>query len=312
MALLVGLGVTAMHDQCAQMTRITAAHYEKALRIQALAQPITFDYEGLQNYFERFNSRHYTQLLSCSMDHLSCDFLPYALQTKAPLQFAATACDIITARMKACAWVNGHAVHEALLRATPVITELVSMQEDNSPDEAAIQVAIQQIVMRCSDEQELIQELTQAVADYLRSAREETPAQVLCQAYYRFTQTALDKAIWSPRDQIGSWNAFKNILHDIAHIGRLGLVNEVELNMLEWAAIYRFCYFIEQTGKELAIDTYTTIKDELATQSLPLSYDDDEDMIMNKQERLLNAILQGELQARAATYAAYTSTAYKK
>ncbi len=124
-----------------------------------------------------------------------------------------------------------------------------------------------------------------------------------------FLEGLLNKLIWSSNDSIQTWDCVKKIgthLHSLYE--KNIIVDPEDLNGMYISLIERYCFFIDLSGAELPVSFFENIKKEINTVSLPfLELEEQERFLESKKERLMRALTENEVKARAREYGVITT-----
>jgi hypothetical protein len=274
-------------------------------QVEQFLKPVTFSQYGIADFFlTTFNDRIYaSQFLPSCFLHLD-DFLRYASTTDSPTVFALTSLELFHQRLKEARWVNPFALIEFLESSMPLIASLCRIEERKNNIPPIKQILYDALLHRFNDLKETPDIFLTTVAeeiDRLTMPDEEREKKTeLKLLYIRLIESALDKLIWDPRDEECVWQSVILLTNQLEQLlANNILAEDRNLNPLLWSLTYRLCYFLETHGARLPINCYQTMKNDCMLQLNILTRPEEEDLVTNRKERLLRAILDGEIKARA-------------
>lgn len=130
-------------------------------------------------------------------------------------------------------------------------------------------------------------------------ARAEAEVELLRHTVVRFLEICLSKLVWSPHDDIKTWESVKRIANQMAFLVERNIITDINhLDDLYWSLLYRYCYFLDIAGPLLSNSFFQAIKDDIAThQLLFLELEEQDPFMGSKLKHLQQTIM--HTQARA-------------
>lgn len=116
-----------------------------------------------------------------------------------------------------------------------------------------------------------------------------------------FLEVCLNKLIWSPQDQLETWQTTKMIADQLTSLYQRTIIADLEdLNGLCITLLERYCFFLDVAGSQIDISTYEKIKDDISCCRSPLlDLAEQEDALETKAQRLTRCLISLEAKARA-------------
>jgi hypothetical protein len=120
--------------------------------------------------------------------------------------------------------------------------------------------------------------------------------------FMMFLEIHLNKLIWSPDDQIETWQLTKKIANQCAALVEKNVLDDLnDLDDLYWTLIHRYGYFVHLTHTLLNDDLFNSIKYDISRHNIHLfELEEQESCIAKRAECLLEAIMAA--QAKKAAY----------
>jgi len=133
--------------------------------------------------------------------------------------------------------------------------------------------------------------------DGVREGKSLAGAEALSHEVVHFLETALDKLIWNPRENLETWDSCKLIASRLEQLHACGIIpSERELNLLIWTLFCRFGYFIQSMGNQIPDKVYAAIKQDLCEPGCScLEIGELADDVITKKEYLSIVVQQMEL-----------------
>jgi hypothetical protein len=253
--------------------------------------------EGIKLFFTNyFNTPLYTQrILPACFIHL-IDFLNHGIQTRQPDDYVTIIFTLFHQRLKCCLWVNPYALL-AFLEQLPELLATRCKKGGGAQPRAERITTI------------LIDKFTDHFTEFQRNPREFLAkvgreidkslagAEALSHEVVHFLETALDKLIWNPRENLETWDSCKLIASRLEQLHACGIIpSERELNLLIWTLFCRFGYFIQSMGNQIPDKVYAAIKQDLCEPGCScLEIGELADDVITKKEYLSIVVQQMEL-----------------
>lgn len=268
--------------------------------VEQFLSPVTFTQNGFATFFtHQYNTRRYAhEFLPCCFVHV-LDFVSHARTTPAPQEFAIAAFDLFHQRLKDSTWVNPYALIMLLEHLPDSLTSLCT-----APDRYASyrQILHDALLYEFGTLQEDPQTFLDTTAQKLCEQEEDMQtARQLQERATRFIESALDKLVWSPNEQIATWHTCCTIGRTLETLYQRSIIpDDTQLNHLLWSLVYRFSYFLEYAGHYISEETYTQIRKELEEENTHfLDYEELESYITDKRTYVLDTLARGYARSRA-------------
>ena len=272
---------------------------------------LTFTPAGTRCFLKHiYNRREYIHdFLPHNFTHFEQFLLHGKNNNQSPL-YTRSVVKLFAQKIKAVPYIN-HAAFSHFLEKMPELVDYHFMQTEDSPTLNAMSRKLNKLLYDSilnkfkhlqANPDEFFQELTQEITDLVqRRTTQAVEQEQLRQTLIRCLETAITKLIWSPDDQEQVWTSFKTIANNLHQLTQKGIVNDLDnLDDLAWSLVHRFCFFLENLGGYIAPTVYATIKEDLASQAVPLLHlEEQEDLILSKGEQLMQAIYEAEAKSRA-------------
>jgi hypothetical protein len=282
--------------------------YDNNLNLYA---PIQFTSVGIQSFLQNtFNNSLYPEVLSNNFSHL-VQFFEQAKRTKQQRAYIKSVLRLFTNKLKSTSYVNTYAF-EALLEQLPgLLNEYFITFKLNELD--AVQSTINELLYSSflskfgilkENPQLFFDSLSQEITNTLNNKYvfiNEISADELRKTVIVFMELSLNKLIWSPQEQIQTWESVKRIGNHLEALAESNIIADIDdLNDLFITLIERYCFFLDIMQEELTIDFYEKIKSDLALHTFSfLELEESEEFIETKKQRLIRALAQGEAKARS-------------
>jgi len=274
-------------------------HEQLDEHLNQFLEPIVFTQHGFERFFTyQYNTRRYAQeFLPCCFVHV-LDFLSHALTTEDPHTFAIGTCDIFHQRLKDVTWVNPYAL-VMLLEHLP--DNLASLCAPPHQEDAYRAIVYEEILHNFNVLKHDPDTFLDATAAQIK--QQEDTQRIREQLRYRATrciESALDKLIWSPHEQISTWRTFLAIGKHLESLYQHHIIpDETSLNHMIWSLIYRYGHFLEYAGLYVSEETYAHIRKELEDDISFLGYEELEAYMTSKKAYLIHALSHGYAQSLA-------------
>lgn len=274
-------------------------------QITFFLRPVSFTKPGVQYFFTHvFNHPDYgTYFLPASFRH-TVDFLSFTKHMKNPYEYVLSVVDLFHTKLKESTWVNPYALSfmlDALMEHTKDLVHTGTTDTNKRVKKALYQALLSHFNDLKNNPDQFMDSLTDEIMSVVNDSQ-VTNHVILQYSISRLIESALDKLIWDPSEQINCWESCKHLANQLDAMEQQHLIpDEVTLNHCFWSLIYRFSYFVETTGDQLAMTTYQAIAQDIVTKNSPmLACEEQEHKILTKAERLKQALLTGEIKSRSA------------
>ncbi len=278
--------------------------------VRDLCAPVKTTAEGFTHFLEKtYNHPDYTEIVLPSNFAHIMQFLEHGKKTEQPLAYAQQVLRLFSDGEKRCPYINAYAF-QLLLQDLPSLlagyflvqrTSHIHVLQDkinkllytrfscecalfNSMDVAGAQTIAT----------DLSKELSQEIYDTLNNnyGTSDISAEELRKSLLIFLEVGLSKLIWSPEDQMDTWQTVKNISEQLAALMDHNIIIDYDdLNGLFVTLLERYCFFLDIAGTELPDIFYQQIKNDIASSSLLLlTLEEQEQYIEPKIKRLQKAI----------------------
>ena len=286
------------------------AEYKK---LNLLFTRIEFTHEGISSFFHHtLNRREYgTDLLPHNFTHF-VQFMVYAKEARQSPEFVESVIRLFTQKIKTSPYISAPAF-ERLLTQSQLYLEYHLAQKEMSFITELKSCLIAFFKNRFTQLQEqplaffdeLSQDLNQKIHANISSPDRARFTLI------RFLTSALDKVVWSPDDQIKTWESCKkmgSIINQL-HANKV-IPDPLDANDLYWSLVERYCYFMEIVGTKLTMETCAAIKRDITNQEAPwLMTPEQEEGIETKTERLVTVLLETEMSIKAAKQGIFSEKA---
>lgn len=297
------------------MVNITSStHSANSLADQALVKYLEkprFTKTGLADFFNlQFNNSIYAQFLPRSFVHL-IDFVDYAKSSKKPTSFVIKVFNLFDQRIKECSWVNSYALIALMDEFVTRLPTYCSIEEQGDR-QAQIRAELKKLYAQDKQKYKKNSDLffetaSRAIDGILQQPQEHMDALELQLRATKFLEEAIGKLIWNPHDQLEIWHNISTIatkLQELHHAGVIGSLDD--LNILAWALIYRFGYFIDCAGSQLSADFFTQMADDIRHDKIPLfGMQEQEQFLLKKKQYLEDLAARGKAKSAAAQSGLY-------
>lgn len=114
-----------------------------------------------------------------------------------------------------------------------------------------------------------------------------------------FLQSTISKLVWSPEDQIQTWNLTKILGRHLQELHNQSMIaDRDDLNTLYVILIERYCFFLDITNESLTPAFFQQVKDDVMGNGTPLlQLEEQEELLQTKTERLMNCLMHGQAKA---------------
>jgi hypothetical protein len=132
-------------------------------------------------------------------------------------------------------------------------------------------------------------------------AEEEVTIEQLRQNVIRFLETAIGKLVWSPKDEIKTWQSVKKIALQLANLMENNIIDDInDLDDLYWSLIHRYCFLLDINATEMPVSFYEEIQQDLiAQQPLLVTLEEQEEFIERKAECLVRVLARSKAKRAA-------------
>lgn len=292
----------------------SSTHPANSLADQALVKYLEkprFTKTGLADFFiQQFNNNLYNQFLSRCLVHV-IDFLDYAKSSKKPTSFVIKVFNLFDQRIKECSWINAYALIALMDEFVTRLPAYCSIEEQGNR-QAQIRAELKKLYAQDKQKYKKNSDLffetaSRAIDGILQPPQEHMDALELQLRATKFLEEAIGKLIWNPHDQLEIWHnvcAIATKLQELHHVGVIGSLDD--LNILTWALIYRFGYFIDCAGSQLNADFFKEMADDIGHNKIPaFMTSEQEHFLLPKKQYLEGLIAQGKAKSAAAQSGLY-------
>lgn len=267
--------------------------YSIEQKVREFLKPVVFSPTGIEDFFANsFNTRLYVRrFMPACFIHL-VDFLKNGIERKKPAAYAVIVMTIFEQRMKGCLWVNPYALLIFLEQAPELFHPYVRAGSERSRRQK-IEDCLSRELLHAPEEfkrrpQEVISRIARAVDEAMVDETVELKYRIV-----HFVESAIDRVIWNPKEQVEVWESFKLLARSIEILYERELIPTLEdVNVLLWSLIYRFDYFVTCMGGQLPPAVYEKIRKDLySTECSFLFVEEQAAHLTSKKEYLLNMIM---------------------
>ena len=119
---------------------------------------------------------------------------------------------------------------------------------------------------------------------HIEIVEEEVTVEQLRQTVIRFLEIAISKLVWSPEDEIQTWDSVKKIASQLANLMEYNIIDDInDIDDLFWSLIHRYCFLLNISAVDMPLSFYEKIQEDLAAQQpLLLALEEQEDFIESK------------------------------
>ena len=268
---------------------------------------IEFTHSGIATFFSQsFNRKEYgKEFLPHNFSHLT-QFLRYGNQLSQPPEFFEVVIRLFHQKIKSSPFVNAQALEKMLADATIYLEQQFPKEEKLS-----FWKDIKKLLWTSfkdkfsflkSDPMAFFEDISDDIIQKVRihvSSPDKLRSSIL-----RFTESNIDKVVWSPYDQLDTWKSFKNLGTAVTQLHEKNIITDpYNLNDLYWGLVERYCYFLELTGTLLSKQTIIEIhKDIVGKKVAWLQTEEQEEGLETKTERLTQAIIETQAKIQSADY----------
>lgn len=285
-------------------------------KVSFYALPLVFTPEGISSFFNHsFNRDEYgKEFLPHNLSHLS-QMICHAQEQGLSHEFTEGAIRLFYQKLKSAPYVSAPAFERFLDQTVPYLELQLAYKDLALMDEIK-----NTLIGSFKAQFSFLQEDPIGFFDHLSKELNETiHTQAISperarNTLIKFFNSALDKAIWSPDDQLGTWHSFKKIGATIEYLHTIRVIpDRFDANDLYWSLVERYCYFLELVGTKLKLETLQAIKQDIMT-STPswLMTEEQEAGITNKLEKLARVIAATETRVIAHNNGIFTETVFKR
>lgn len=273
--------------------------------LQEFLRPVDFSCgEGVDRFFKYANSKLYPRFLSCCfvnvVDFLEVETIAGTTAASPTLRAAYYArlfetFDILLTR---CRFVNSYAFLW-LLEKLPLYLEPLCMESTQEAEKIVIAGARRAILEKFKvlkrDPDTFFRDMAIPIVAEWESSETISAIRDLRKQVYRFLETAINKLVWSPRENVDTWILVKNIgdrLQDLFNCGVIATVGD--LNALHWKLLSQYERFIECAGSQLPESLYEAVRDDVTNgRCLWLAIDEPDKRLQTKADYLLQMTSSG-------------------
>lgn len=278
----------------------------------SLHAPVRFTNNGIQTFLKQtFNHPEYArQVLAHDFSHF-VQFLQHGKRMGQKRSYAKQVIRLFTNRLKSTPFINPYAFSNLLSELSDLLSEyfIIFKLADLDPakliiNDISMNHFAAQFLLFKDNPKQFFDDLSSQIIDALNNRYqivEEVTAEDLRKSVLIFLEVALNKLVWSPDEQVETWNLCKKIADQLALLMESNIICDPDdLNDLFITLIERYCYFLDVTNNDLPTPFFEKLKQSVATESLVfLEMEEQEQGIETKSERLMRAVLEGEARARA-------------
>ncbi len=271
-------------------------------------QPRTVHY-FLQNVFS--NKRYAQEYLPYNMGTHCIQFLEDGKKLQKSAAYMEASLRLFYNKMKECPFVCPFGLSEFLDKATLCIKHGTSAfnHEDfyNDIEKNAMDIFVPTFVSDFSffksNPEQFLKNLAHSVTLMVKNTfnvHDHVAQEHLKQMFVRTVELGLMKLIWTPNDQIGAWHSFKKLATQCVNLLEMDLISPDELDDLFKSLLESFCRFLDLAGSELSLTVIDTIKEDvLSNELLIFEFEEQEQMLETKRERLLDVLMETEAKIEA-------------
>lgn len=282
--------------------------------ITECCKPINFDQPRNIHYFLQnvFNNKQYTQeYLPFNLEKHPLQFLENGKKLPKSASYMESSIRLFYNRMKACPFSCPVSVSLYLDKAPLCIkhgtssfmqTDFYSDIEKNMMD-IFIPTFVSDFSFFKSNPEQFFKNMAHSVTVMVKDTfnlHDHIAQEQLKQMFIRFVELCFMKLVWTPNDQMGVWQSFKRLSEQCINLLELELITPDEFDDLCKSLIESFIRFLDLAGSELSMSVIETIREDIESQEMIIfEFDEQEQMIESKKDRMLDAVLQTEAKIEA-------------
>lgn len=278
--------------------------------LELFCTPIRFTRSGIHYFLKNiFNHPLYaTEYLPHNFSHF-IQFIQDGKRNKQPRSYMEAAIRLFMNKMKSCRYISAYAFDEMLDHAPYILKEycIITQQESFfTKATKAIKDTLYQFFMNKfayfkEDPDSFFDDMTKAMSNgFEADVQTHIECEEVRQMMIRFLEIGLTKLVWSPHDQLDTWQSAKEIAQKLALLHEHDMINQDELDDLYRTLLESYCHFLDIAGSELSLHTLNTIRDEIAAGGIPLiDLEEQEEVLQSKANRLQLSLVETEAKVRA-------------
>lgn len=286
--------------------------------LQSFCMPLQFTRSGIQSFLKHTFSRleYAEEFLPHNFCHL-VEFLEYGKNSQQNNLYIQSTMRLFTNKVKACSYVNADAFLVIVERfphllegyfvkkPTPVLIEI-----KNAVKRVLYTAFLSKFSSFKKDPDSFFDDLSGDILTALHNStfvQTEVDLEQLRQGTIKFLEITLNKVLWTPLDQNEVWTSVKTISLKLEELTKHSIINQDELDDLFQSLVERFIYFLDLAGSDLPLDLITTINQEINEKKLLfLTFEEQEEFIIPKAERLQRALEKAKTKILAKTHGIVT------
>lgn len=257
-----------------------------------------------------YNHPHYAQkFLAVNFSHVN-SFLSYSNKTNLPRSYIDAVISLFHQKFKSTYYVNAYAFLDFLNEFPNQISKFLNEKTEKEEKIKNIKNSIYNFLLKDFEKlkenpEKSLNEISEKIYNITLAKPDNKDVDIsiskLQNTIMLFLETVITKLIWNPKDQNEIWESIKKISHQLEELLIQNIIPDIEsLDGLYWTLINRFCYFLEISGTEIALNCYKIINNELTTQRSSLwTIPEREPFIRSKLNHLRQHLLNAEVKARA-------------
>jgi len=273
--------------------------------------PVEFTPNGLNNFFTNIYNKHWygQEFLPSNFSHM-IQFLQYGKKTKQTAPYLKSVLKLFGNKLKASSYVNSYALLD-LLDMLPNLTQhyftinLGNIFEQNKKtiNDLMYNNFLSDFSFFKKEPKKFLHDLSTKIIEKINKESNIIDTHVnlehVRQSLVRFLEQSVGKLIWSPKDHANIWEIFYRTTKKIAELSDIAEDMD-NLDDLYWSLVHRFCFFLDLTGHEMPAEFYKDFRIKLAAADLPMfQIAEQEQAITNKENKLMQALLEGEARSMA-------------
>ena len=256
---------------------------------------------GIKSFLtEVFNdSRYAAHILPNNFFHF-IELLDYGSKNNKPYSYMLSIVRLFTNKLKACRYVNGYEYYTMLIQLNPIVERYFNPKRKfDSPRDLIFHMIYPALEGRWT---EFINEPKAFLRDL---SHQMNDALELRKALMLFFEVSLNKLVWSPEDQVDTWNCVKSIATELGALQPHSVIVDTDdLNNLYITLLERYCLFMELTGMQLSDSVYDAITQDINIHNLPwLELEEQDALLETKAQRLDHCVRFNQDKMRMLTHA---------
>lgn len=271
--------------------------------------PIRQTKQGVADFLRTtFNRPDYAQeVLAIDCSHVG-QLLEYVHDTFKTRDHMRHTLRICMNKAKASSYINAHAFSVLLDEMTPYLEDLLidaDVTEFENSKGLIYELIFERFLNQFSSFQEnhklFLETLSADIVEkmYTQRSIDDISTDELRHAIFNFSDVFASKLIWSPQDEVASWDLTVKIGDQIAEYVNQGILDEDMQHDLYMTLLERYCYFLDLVAQELPFTFFEKMRNQCTHQTiLLLDLEEQEKCLETKRQRFMRALFAAEAKNR--------------